>query len=240
MRCWGFLHHFPDSHSDQVGTTTVSADHHVPVSTLYAITSQEHLNMRRFRGSTLWSLSLSGLKFQYPDIPSWAIDWTVLQCTSFKLDILAWLNLYHLFQASKGLTDHDLQFRNDDMSLEGVLVDTVVSTVQLVSFRDIHRTFWLLLPRTQYSDPYPGATADNWEDAWYKIVLADSLQDRPPTTKHILRRLDDNEMRVIVSTCFDSSFQRTSPEHKDGEHMLPYPHQVVRHRGWHGSGRSAG
>jgi hypothetical protein len=191
------------------------ADYDLATSIVYTDISLRHI--RAF--ASLLPLSISGMKNRYPNTPSWAIDWTVLQSETVGFDSPAWTELELRFQASSGLQTKEVDFDGDVMYLSGVYVDEIIETIMPGPDRFFQRDFLSLgmnqeiekfnsdekkisfkhlAMNKKMDEKYPGTRLD-WKDAWFRTLRCDCLHDRSPGNPGTLRRTTTSESNLISS-----------------------------------------
>lgn len=226
-------------------------DYSLAAPNVYTDVTRRHIHAF----TSLLPLSIAGIKNHYPETPSWAIDWTVLQSESVKFDSPAWTELEFRFKAASGLPAKDVVFDGNSMHLIGVYVDEIVETVVAGPDRFFQRDFLspemrqridekthgmmkdsrTLAMRKKMDEKYPGTRSD-WKDAWFRTLRCDSIHDRSPGNPGTLRRTTTAES-LLISTLYHQgalalSFPKPSPRFFDAQSEDQYHLGPLNHSTW--------
>jgi hypothetical protein len=156
----------------------------------YIATSLAHMGATQ----SLLALSLSGYKQNYPNTPSWAIDWTALQSDITNFDHRLWTEMYGNFHADRGLGERQLYLTSTTgvLSLQGVLLDEIAIAARFGHAPEFC-TFMDMMQKYDPDVPYTGHQQKSWAEAWFRTILADSVRSYSPSSGFALRRLDQTQ-----------------------------------------------
>lgn len=140
--------------------------------------------------SSLLPLVFAPWRYKYPDIPSWAIDWTVTEKDHPSIRT-SWADVLPLFNACGDLPARPISIHENVLSLSGVEVDTVSEVTSMVPFwGDIFHPppDWReLILRLGEKTAYP--SGGTWTDAFWRTLSMDccwnSHAAKRATRRHI-------------------------------------------------------
>ncbi|CZR51432.1 uncharacterized protein PAC_01308 [Phialocephala subalpina] len=127
--------------------------------------------------SSLLPLSFAGLKNRYPELPSWAIDWTIFEQSDGE-QYEVWKAILPLFRLSNDLPTAHIKVEEEALIARGVEVD-VITALGTTMDQSTHFAFqaslesWRDLILLKHDPENPYAMGSTWNDAWLRTLCAD-------------------------------------------------------------------
>lgn len=167
--------------------------------------------------SSLLPLAFSAWRLKYPDIPSWAIDWSV-ESASHPSTRSSWSDALRLFDAC-GALPQSISMHENRLSLLGVEIDYVSEVGSIVpEMGDIFLPppdWWEIVIRLSQQKEYPSGCS--WLEAWWRILCVDCswsshgasratmrhIESLATYTLHRYKRLVDFDKRLTPSASVD-------------------------------------
>ncbi|KAF9893958.1 hypothetical protein FE257_008929 [Aspergillus nanangensis] len=143
--------------------------------------------------SSLLVLAFAGIRSKYPDLPSWVIDWTVVESSRPGLRT-SWLSIIPLFNACGGLQQSGSVWSEDMLSISGIEFDRIRNTSETMEFYQRKTLtewadFFLLL--SENGETYPSGCS--FRDAYWRTICQDSNWT-PAST----RRADNKDIYDLI------------------------------------------
>ncbi|KAF2263650.1 hypothetical protein CC78DRAFT_267730 [Lojkania enalia] len=162
----------------QSPVSKIVPDYGRPTHTLYEEVSRDHI----LSTISLIPLVFSGLKHLYPEMPSWAIDWTAF--SGFDARRAAWwysfINLYQFRSAPISIPP---TFHGSKLIVHGFALDVVSTVGQKIDRGDqfffsvlpaaIHDWIQVISAHHSPTDSYPGFPIHTWDEALLRSLCAD-------------------------------------------------------------------
>jgi hypothetical protein len=151
----------------------VVPDYDRPTPEVYLKVSSDYIELT----ASLLPLFFAGLKNRYPELPSWAIDWTIFEQDDDE-QYRVWELILPLFRLSNDLPTTHIKVEEKALIARGVEVDvitalgTTMDQSTYVAFQASMENWRnLILLEHQPEDPY--VRSSTWNDAWLRTLCAD-------------------------------------------------------------------